>query len=57
MMSDVSKNLRQKLRDIAELNYLAFWMKSPSVDGSRKWIIEVASGSQIEQFYPEAGRG
>ena len=29
-----------------------------SVDGSRKWLIEVASGSRVEMvFIPEAGRG
>ena len=58
MMSDVSKNLRQKLRDIAEIKLPRILDEITSVDGSRKWIIEVASGSQIETvFIPEAGRG
>ena len=58
MMSDVSKNLRKKLRDIAEIKLPRILDEITSVDGSRKWIIEVASGSQIETvFIPEAGRG
>ena len=57
-MSDVSKNLRQKLCDIAEIKLPRIMHEITSVDGSRKWILEVASGSQIETvFIPEAGRG
>ena len=57
-MSDVSKNLRQKLRDIAEIKLPRILDEITSVDGSRKCIVEVASGSQIETvFIPEAGRG
>ena len=57
-MSDVSKNLRQKLCDIAEIKLPRIMDEITSVDGSRKWILEVASGSQIETvFIPEAGRG
>ena len=58
LMSDVSKNLRQKLCDIAEIKLPRILDEITSVDGSRKWILEVASGSQIETvFIPEAGRG
>ena len=58
LMSDVSKNLRQKLCDIAEIKLPRIMDEITSVDGSRKWILEVASGSQIETvFIPEAGRG
>ena len=51
MMSDVSKNLRKKLRDIAEIKLPRILDEITSVDGSRKWIIEVASGSQIETVF------
>ena len=58
LMSDLSKNLRQKLRDIAEINLPHILEEFSSADGSRKWIVDVASGSQVEMvFIPEAGRG
>ena len=57
MMSDEQEPAK-KLRDIAEIKLPRILDEITSVDGSRKWIIEVASGSQIETvFIPEAGRG
>ena len=57
-MSDLSKSLRQKLCNIAEIKLPHVLEEFSSSDGSRKWIVDVASGSQVEMvFIPEAGRG
>lgn len=57
-MTDISKGLREKLKEIAEIRLPVVVEEFLSVDGSCKWIIQVASGSQIETVYiPEAGRG
>lgn len=58
LMSDLSKSLRQKLCNIAEIKLPHILEEFSSSDGSRKWIVDVASGSQVEMvFIPEAGRG
>ena len=57
-MSDLSKSLRQKLCNIAEIKLPHVLEEFSSSDGSRKWVVDVASGSQVEMvFIPEAGRG
>lgn len=58
LMTDISKPLRDrlKLETCIELPKIVNEFKSE--DGSRKWIIQVASGSSVEMvFIPEAGRG
>ena len=58
LMSDLSKNLRNRLFEVSEIRLPIILNESVSSDGSRKWIVEVTSGSQIEMVYiPEAGRG
>ena len=57
-MTDISKSLREKLKLVAELKLPTIVEEISSEDGSRKWILEVASGSRVEMvFIPEAGRG
>ena len=57
-MTDISKSLREKLKLVAELKLPTSVEEISSEDGSRKWILEVASGSRVEMvFIPEAGRG
>jgi 23S rRNA (adenine2503-C2)-methyltransferase len=57
-MTDVSKTLRTRLSQIAEIRLPSVVNEFHSVDGCRKWIIEVASGSRVEcVFIPEANRG
>lgn len=57
-MTDVSKALRTRLTEIAEIRLPTVVNEFHSVDGCRKWIIEVASGSRVEcVFIPEANRG
>ena len=57
-MTDVSKVLRDKLCNIAEIKLPQITNEYHSSDGCLKWIVEVASGSCIETVYiPETGRG
>ena len=58
LMSDISKVLRERLHEIGEIRFPDVRDEFFSTDGSRKWIVEVASGSRVEMVYiPEEGRG
>lgn len=57
-MTDISKSLRSKLKDAAEIRFPTIVEDYASDDGSKKWIVEVTSGSRVEMvFIPEATRG
>ena len=57
-MSNISKSLREKLHDCAEIRVPVVKERFDANDGCYKWIIEVASGSSVEMVYiPDAGRG
>ncbi len=57
-MTDISKSLRSKLKDAAEIRFPTIVEDYASDDGSKKWIVEVTSGSRVEMvFIPEANRG
>ena len=57
-MTDISKNLRENLKQSTEIRLPVIVESYVSDDGSRKWIIEITSGSKVEMVYiPEAGRG
>jgi 23S rRNA (adenine2503-C2)-methyltransferase len=57
-MSDLSKALRAKLADLAEINLPELVSEQTSEDGTRKWLVKVAGGSCIEMVYiPEGNRG
>lgn len=57
-MTDLSKALRKRLSDIAEIRAPEVVSQSDSKDGTRKWVHKVAAGNCIETVYiPEAGRG
>lgn len=57
-MSDLSKALRSKLADLAEINLPELVSEQTSEDGTRKWLVRVAGGSCIEMVYiPEGNRG
>ena len=57
-MTDISKNLREHLKKTTELRLPVIVESYESDDGSRKWIIDIDSGSKVEMVYiPEAGRG
>lgn len=57
-MTNLSKTLRQKLQDSAEIKPPELLQEHISKDGTRKWIIKLSCGNSIETVYiPEEGRG
>ncbi len=57
-MTNISKELREKLKLTTEISLPKILEDYKSDDGSHKWIVEVASGSRVEMvFIPESGRG
>ena len=56
--SNISKALRTRLLDCAEVRPPRIKGEFPASDGCVKWVVEVASGSSVEMIYiPERGRG
>ncbi|GGL95424.1 23S rRNA (adenine(2503)-C(2))-methyltransferase RlmN [Pseudomonas asuensis] len=57
-MSNVGKALREKLKACAEIRGPEVVSEDISADGTRKWVIRVASGSCVETVYiPQDKRG
>ena len=57
-MTNLSKALRQRLAEVAEIRFPEVVEQLDSVDGTRKWIIRVDGGSCVETvFIPEKDRG
>ncbi|QAX82257.1 23S rRNA (adenine(2503)-C(2))-methyltransferase RlmN [Candidatus Pseudomonas adelgestsugas] len=57
-MTNVSKTLRNKLKIIAEVRGPEVVSEDISSDGTRKWLVRVASGSCVETVYiPQGKRG
>ena len=57
-MTNLSKSLRKKLQDAAEVKPPEVLHEYISKDGTRKWIIKLSCGNSIETvFIPEDGRG
>ena len=57
-MTNLSKALRQRLAEVAEIRFPEVVEQLDSVDGTRKWIIRVEGGSCVETvFIPEKDRG
>ncbi len=57
-MSNVSKVLREKLKASAEIRGPEVVSEDISTDGTRKWVVRVASGSCVETVYiPQGSRG
>ncbi|MDX1251261.1 MAG: 23S rRNA (adenine(2503)-C(2))-methyltransferase RlmN [Gammaproteobacteria bacterium] len=57
-MTNISKDLRQRLAGIAEIRPPELVMEQASGDGTRKWLLRLDSGNCIETvFIPERGRG
>jgi len=57
-MTDLSKALRQRLADGAEVTTPEVALDQDSSDGTRKWVLRLADGNCIETvFIPEADRG
>lgn len=57
-MSNLSKALREKLNDMAEVRAPEIIMDQQSIDGTRKWLLRLDDGNAIETvFIPERTRG
>lgn len=57
-MTNLSKDLREKLKTIAEIRLPEVVRQEDSADGTRKWLIRVDGGDCIETvFIPVDGRG
>ena len=57
-MTNVSKELRRKLHDVAEIRLPEVVKQLDSADGTRKFLIRVSGGNVIETVYiPEGDRG
>lgn len=57
-MSNLGKALREKLKAAAEIRGPEIVSQDISTDGTRKWVVRVASGSCVETVYiPQGGRG
>lgn len=57
-MTNLSKDLRARLRDIAEIRAPEIVQDQTAVDGTRKWLLRFEDGNAIETvFIPEEERG
>lgn len=57
-MTNMSKPLRARLKEVAEITLPEVIFEKTSNDGTRKWVMKVAGGSAIETvFIPEKDRG
>jgi 23S rRNA (adenine2503-C2)-methyltransferase len=57
-MSNLSKSLREKLAEIAEVRPLEVAYENTCTDGTHKWVLRLADGNCIETvFIPEKTRG
>ncbi|MGD8566498.1 MAG: 23S rRNA (adenine(2503)-C(2))-methyltransferase RlmN [Gammaproteobacteria bacterium] len=57
-MTNLSKALRSKLGDIADIRLPRVVASQRSSDGTHKWVLEIDSGNHIETvFIPEQDRG
>ncbi|MDC0598391.1 23S rRNA (adenine(2503)-C(2))-methyltransferase RlmN [Gammaproteobacteria bacterium] len=57
-MTNISKTLRARLHECAEIRLPIIKERFDANDGCFKWIVEITSGSSVEMVYiPEADRG
>ena len=57
-MTNISKTLKQKLKEVAEIRGPEVVSSQFSEDGTCKWVVRVASGSCVETVYiPDGKRG
>lgn len=57
-MTNLSKDLRQKLSEIAEIGVPKVLFEKAATDGTRKWVIQLSDGNCIESvFIPAVNRG
>ena len=57
-MTDISKSLRERLKESAEIRAPCVMRDTTAADGTRKWLLDVGAGNAIETvFIPERSRG
>jgi 23S rRNA (adenine2503-C2)-methyltransferase len=57
-MTNLSKALRTKLHEVAEIRAPEILLDQASADGTHKWVLQLDSGNSVETvFIPEKGRG
>jgi 23S rRNA (adenine2503-C2)-methyltransferase len=57
-MTDLAKDFRRRLAEVAEVRTPEILSAHVSVDGTRKWVLRFEGGQAIEMvFIPEPGRG
>jgi 23S rRNA (adenine2503-C2)-methyltransferase len=57
-MTNLSKALRQRLKEIAEISLPQVQMIQTSQDGTRKWLLQLDTDNSVEMvFIPEEDRG
>ncbi|EAT11688.1 23S rRNA (adenine(2503)-C(2))-methyltransferase RlmN [Bermanella marisrubri] len=57
-MTNVSKVMREKLKDVATVQYPEVVFHDISKDGTKKWVMRMPGGSSVETVYiPEGDRG
>ncbi len=57
-MTNISKVLRSRLQELAEIRAPQILMQQHSRDGTRKWLLKVDGGNSVEMvFIPEKDRG
>lgn len=47
-MTNISKKLKEKLADIVEIRAPEILFQKDSLDGTRKWLMQVTGGSSVE---------
>lgn len=58
VMTNLSKALREQLREISHITPPEIIFRQHSTDGTRKWLLQLDCGNRIETVYiPEDGRG
>jgi 23S rRNA (adenine2503-C2)-methyltransferase len=58
VMTDISKSLRARLAEVAEIRVPAIRARHDAGDGTRKWMLAMTGGQAIETvFIPEPARG
>ncbi|MBT5949741.1 MAG: 23S rRNA (adenine(2503)-C(2))-methyltransferase RlmN [Betaproteobacteria bacterium] len=58
LMTDLSRSLRSKLRELAVIHVPEFESQSRSDDGTLKWLFPIDNANSVESvFIPEKGRG
>jgi 23S rRNA (adenine2503-C2)-methyltransferase len=57
-MTNISKTLRETLKQVATIDAPEIVFDQTSADGTRKWVMQLEGGNKIETVYiPEANRG